>query len=224
MHFGIVLACLAQDVDDRAYRVLGPFRPLHDTHHGLVARLALLQVLLRDEDVVGKRAVLREQVGIALLHLQGADEGLVAALQYFGDGSLAHVVLSAGQQRHLHRVAVHCVEAVALGHEDGFASFRRLEGVLAVCLTVENAGHHLHGDVQHVAVARLFLDEIVHEQAFQHVHEQHLGRSGVQVELLADRLQREGDSRVLLEEINDGTFQVNLSQPAAAGFLLSHNL
>ncbi len=134
VHLGGVLASLAEDVNDLADRVLCLVRPLHDADHGLVARLALLEVLFGDEDVVGQRAVLCEEVGIALLHLQGSHEGLVATLEYFSDGSLADVVFPAGQERDLHRVAVHGVEAVALSHQDGFAAFLRLEGVLAVCL------------------------------------------------------------------------------------------
>ena len=69
MHLSIVLARLAQNVNHLAYRVLRSLGPLHDAHHGFVARLALLEVLLRDEDVVGERPVLSQEVGIALLHL-----------------------------------------------------------------------------------------------------------------------------------------------------------
>ena len=224
VHLGGVLACLAEDVNDLANRVLCLVGPLHDAHHGLVARLALLEVLLGDEDVVGQRAVLCEEVGIALLHLQGSHEGLVATLEYFSDGSLADVVFPAGQERDLHRVAVHGVEAVALGHQDGFAAFLRLEGVLAVGLAAEDAGHHLRWHVQGVAEARLLLDEVIHEEAFQHVHQEHLGPAGGQVKLFADVLQGECDGRVLLEEINHCAFQIDFAQPSAACFLLSHSI
>ena len=222
VHLGGVLAGLAEDVHDLANGILGFVGPLHDAHHGFVARLALLEVLFGDEDVVGQGAVLGEEVGVALLHLEGSDEGLVAALENFGDGSLADVVLASGQERDLHGVAVHGMEAVALSHQDGFAAILGLEGVLAVCFAVEDAAHHLLRHVQRVAEARLLLDEIVHEEVLQHIHQQHLGRVGVQMKLFAEGLQREDDARVLLKEIDDDAFQIVLAQPAAAGFLLSH--
>ena len=223
MHLGVVLACLAQYVKHLANRVLCSFGPFHDTHHGFVARLALLEVFAGNEDVVCQGAVLCQEIGIALLHLERSHEGLLAAAQYVGDGGFADVVLATGKERDLHEVAVHRVEAVALGHEDGFAAFLGLEGVLAVGLAVERAGHHLRGGVQGVVAARLFLDEVVHLQAFQHIHEEHLGRRGVQVELLADGLQGEQDVGVLLKEINHCAFQIALSQSSTAGLLLSHN-
>ena len=170
---------------DEIARAVGP---LHDADDGLVARLAFLQILLWNEDVVGQRAVLGEQVGVVLLHLKRADECLVAALQYLGDGGLADVVFLAGKQGDLYRVAIHGMQAVALCHQDGFAAFLWLEDVLAVGLAAEDASHHLRRHVQRIAEAWLLLNEIVHEQSLQHIHQQHLGRVGVQVELFTEVL------------------------------------
>ena len=163
MHLGIILAGLAKYVNHFANRVLGSVRPLHDTNHGFVASLAFFEVFLRDEDIVGEGAVLSQEIRVALLNLQSSHESLVASLDDVGHRSLANMVFTAGKQGDLNRVAIHRMQAVSFGHKDRFAAIGRLEGVLAVCLSVEDAGHHLRRHVQSVVPARLFLDEIVHE-------------------------------------------------------------
>ena len=57
VHFGVVLAARAQDVDDLAVGAACPFGPVGHTHQRLVAVASALQTFLRDEDVVGQRAV-----------------------------------------------------------------------------------------------------------------------------------------------------------------------
>ena len=179
MHLGIVLTRFTQDVNNFADGVFGAFGPLNDAHNGLVACLAFLQVFFWDEDVVGQRTVLGEQISIAFLYLQSTHEGFVTALHNFGNGGFSNVMLAAGKQCDLHYVAVHCMQAVAFGHQDRLATFLRLKDVLAVCFAAESAGHHLRRHVQRVAVAWLLLDEVVHEETFQYVHQEHLGRVGV---------------------------------------------
>ena len=133
------------------------------------------------------------------------------------------MVPAAGEERHAHRVAVHSVLAVALGHKDGFAAIFRLEGVLAICFAVERAGHHLRRHVQRVVSARLLLDEVIHEKPVEHIDEKHLGTARAQMKLFADTLQRERHGRILLKKINHHAFQIDFSQTYAARFLLSHS-
>ena len=94
------------------------------------------------------------------------------------------------------------MEAVSLSHKDGFATIFRLEGVLSVCLSMEDAGHYLRRHIQSVVASRLFLDEIVHEKAFEHIDEEHFGLARPQMKLLANALQGKRNGWVLLEKVD----------------------
>ena len=58
MHLGVVLSGFAQDIDDLAQRVFGVFRPFDDADNRFVAILSALQLVLRNEDVVGQGFIL----------------------------------------------------------------------------------------------------------------------------------------------------------------------
>ena len=106
VHFGIVLSLPAQDVDhlsDGALRLFGPF---HDFHHGLVARLSALELVLGDEDVGGQRAAFGDEEAVALFHLQETDEGVLGAADDFDDFGFAGVSRPAGHHGDAHAVAV----------------------------------------------------------------------------------------------------------------------
>ena len=81
VHLHVVVALLAQHVDDLAHDVLRLWRrPLRDFHHGLLSRLAALQLLLGYQHVVYEDVTLGHQEGKVLLHLQDADGLVVLAL------------------------------------------------------------------------------------------------------------------------------------------------
>ncbi len=188
MHLGVVLARAAQDVNNLSHGILGVFRPFHNLHHGLVARLSLLQVGLRDEDGVGQRAVLGEQIGIFAAHLQRAYEGSVRTLNDFRHLCLAHMIPAAGQQGGLHDVAVHGMQAVAFGHQNGFAAIGRLQGVLSVRLAVEGAFQYLCGAVGHIYVALHLFNIVIQLQFVQNVQTEHFGGMRTQVQQAVDTL------------------------------------
>lgn len=64
VHLGGVVSGTSQDIDDLPDGVLRLVGPFHDLHDGFVARLSAFQFLFGDEDVIGKRTVLRYQKSV----------------------------------------------------------------------------------------------------------------------------------------------------------------
>ena len=130
--FGIVLAGLAEHVDNLALGVLGIVGPVGDAHHGLVARLAAAKFRLGYIYVGGKELRVGEQVGEVAVDLEYAYECLLLTLNYVYDLGLGLGTLDTCGNGDLDPVAVEGVHRVALGHEDFFGSIVGDNAVLAV--------------------------------------------------------------------------------------------
>ena len=222
MHLGIVLASASQNVHHLADGVLGAFRPLHHTDNGLVAVLALLQVVLGNEDVGSQGTVLGEQVDIVLAYLQCSHELLFRTLHYLYDLCFADMVAAACQHGGLHLVSVHGVHGVALGHQDGFSAIIGVERVLAVGLAVEDSLHYLRRGIQRIAIAGSLLDIVVQKHVFQTIHTKHLGRVGGQFQVSEQTFQVIHLSCILLEQLYEGLHQILFPDVLASAFLVSH--
>ena len=115
VHLRIVIASLAQHVDNLSYDVfmilIGPFA--HFYHH-LVIGLAALQLVSWNQDVVGKQVLLCHQEGDVLFNSQFTDELIARTLQYFDDLCFFDVLLTARHERHFHAVTIECRHRVAL--------------------------------------------------------------------------------------------------------------
>ena len=172
VHLHGVVAMLSQHVNHLSHDGLLLGRgPLRDFHHGHVAVLAALQLLLGYDDVVNKDVALGLQEGEVGFHHQPS-HGLVHLVrQYVGDDGLLDVVLSAGHIDHSHAVAVEGELRVALGHEDRRAAVVGLEGVLAVGLAYEGALRDLCTLVEAVAAVAVFRQEVVPRHVFQQVND-----------------------------------------------------
>ena len=225
MHLGVVLARLSQNVHHFADGVLGVLGPLHDAHHGLIAGFSFFKVRTRDKDVARQRSVLRQQVCVVLAHLQRAHELLVRAFQNFCHGRLAHMVAPPRHHCHAHRVAVHRMHTVTLGHQYRFAAVGRLESILSIGFATEGSFHHLRREVQRIkAVLAILLDVIVHEKRLQDVDTHHFCRMCLQMELLEDALQIKPTRRIFLEKLDKHRFEFFFPKVAATAFLFSHSI
>ena len=228
VHLGVVVARAAQDVDDLSDGVLGLVRPFDDFHHRLVAAPSAFQLVLGDEDVVGQRAVLGQQEGIALGHLQCAHETVVGALQHLQHLALGGFAAPAGVVSNAHAVVVHGMGGVSLGNEDGVAPVVGDEGVLAVALAHE-ASRHLHAAlVQAVDVVLRLGDVVIFLQVGEDIHAQHLQRMRGQPQLLEYLLQRHAFVAFLVEIIHQQGGQLLLVHALARlllsfVFLLAHS-
>ena len=174
MHFGVVLARASQYVHHLADRVLGTFRPFYYTDNGLVTVIALLQVILGNEYVVGQSAVLGEQVGIVFAYLQSAHKLLFRSLHYFYYLCFADMIAATCQHGSLHLVSVHGMHGIAFCHQNGFAAIVGYKGILAVGFAAEYSFHYLRRGIQCIAVACCLLDIIVQKQVFEAIHTKHL--------------------------------------------------
>ena len=222
MHLDGVVALLAQHVDDLADKVLGVLRrPLRDSHHGLLAVLAALELLLGDEDVVGKDVSFGDEEGEVLLDLQ-ASHGLVALVgENLGHHGLLDVLLTARHEGHTDTVAVEGKHGVTLGDEDGRAAAVGQERVLAVGLTDKDALLHLAFLVETVLVVGHLRQVVVPRHLLHDVDGQHLGRMGVQTQGLENLTEREGLVGVTHEQPLQGFGHLLLGK-SLSSFFLSH--
>ena len=225
MHLGIVLACLAQNVDDLAHNVLVLHRgPLGDTHHGFIARLTALELPLRYEHVMDKEVAVADEESEVALHLQLSHHLVVSTTQNLGHHSLFDVVLAPRHHRHPHTIAVESKHRVALGHKDWLVGAIGKERVLAIGLTDEGTFHHLALQVQAETSVRLLLQVVVPRHVLHRVHGQHLRWMGIEVKLLEDLLQRESLILIVLEESLQHLHQLPLGQSFAFVLAFCHNV
>ena len=223
MHLHVVVALLAQDVDDFADDVLRLLRrPLRDFHHSLVARLAALQFLLRYQHVVYEDVSLCHEEGIVLLHLQLA-HGLVDLMrQDLHHHRLLHVPFTAGHHGHAHAVAIHGKQRIALRDEDALAAVVGLERVLTVSLADERTLLHLCLQVQPVGIVPVLRQEVVPGHLVHRLHCQHPGWMRRQLQVLEYLLKRERLVRVLLEQGLQHLHQA-LFRQSLATLVLTHS-
>ena len=149
MHLHIVVALLAQYVNDLTNEILRLLRrPLRNLDDSLVARLATLQLLLGNKDVVYEDVAFSHQESIVFLDLQLADSLVALMGENLYDHSLFDMLLAASHIGYLHTVTIHSKQRVALADEDRCTAIIRLEGVLTVGLTDKGSLLHLRLLVQ----------------------------------------------------------------------------
>ena len=224
VHLYVVVALLAQHVDDFTDNVLRFLRrPLRNLDDSLVARLAALQLLLRNEDIVYKDVTLGNQEGIVFLHLQLTDCLVALVTQNLDDHRFLDMLLAASHIGHLHTVAIHSKQRVALTDEHGCAAIVGLERVLAVGLADEGSLLHLRLQVQTIRVITDFRQEVVPRHLFHEVNSQHLRRMCIQLQCLEDLLKRESLIRILLKQCLQHLCNLLLIQPFST-FFLTHSI
>ncbi len=118
MHLGGIVALAAQDVHYFAARCHLVVAPCYDTRYCLVAVLAALQLAAGYEYVGGQELGVGDEQRDVAVHLDGADEYLVLAFEYFHDACLGVLTAARGGDHYTHLVAVEGVHGVALGHQD----------------------------------------------------------------------------------------------------------
>ena len=117
VHLHVVVASFTKDVHYLTYGVAGSLGPLYNLHYGLVAALAALELVARDEDVIVERAALGEQEGIVALHLEDTYESIVGPLEDLHHLAFGHAAATAaGKEAHAHAVAMQGVHRVTLGN------------------------------------------------------------------------------------------------------------
>ena len=180
MHLHVVLALFAEHINHLANDFLRLCRwPLDNLHHSLLASLAALEFLFRNQDITRKEVTFGIEEGKVLLHLQDTHGLVVLTLQNLRDDSLFDMVLSASHESHLHTVAIQGKHRVALSHKDRLAAILRLERVLAVSLTDKGSLLHLSLQVQFIGAVANLRQPVVPCHLFHHVDGEHFHGVGV---------------------------------------------
>ena len=133
MHLGIVLACLSEDINDRADNVLMlTIRPLRHLYHCLVVRLTALELTLGDNDIVDEGRILRNEESHVLLHTQTTDYLVTSTTYDLNDQRLLDMLVATSHIRYFHTVAIHRRHRVTLSHEHRGAPIIGQERVTSV--------------------------------------------------------------------------------------------
>ena len=213
VHLGVVLALPAEDVEDLSYGVHLVLRPGGDSGDGLVARLAAAQAVAGYDDVGGQELGVGHQGGVVALHLEGADEVLVVALDDLDDARLGLGSTAGGGDFHADAVAVEGVHGVALGHQDALVVDRH--GVAAVAAAREDAllgGASVGGGL--VLAQGHFLDLLGGHQVVQEVYDVVAGRGVGGAYAVGYLLVVERAAGVGPEEVHDGPGHLALAEAA----------
>ena len=119
VHLRVVLAALAQYVNDFALRIAHISRPVRYSRNDLVAVLAVLELVGRDEDVVKHRNARHDEEGCSSVDLQSAHVRFLAALNDFNDFA-AHLLAASAfsVQTHFDLVARQSMVEVLVVYAD----------------------------------------------------------------------------------------------------------
>src|SRR5574344_2135622 len=112
VHFGRILARLAQNIYHGTNGILGPFGPFGDFHDGLVACLTSLELVLGDKNVIGKGAAFGKQKCVVFVYAEFAYEGVLRMFEYFYYFGLFHMVFATSEEGNLYLVAALRVDGV----------------------------------------------------------------------------------------------------------------
>ncbi len=97
MHFGVVVARLAEDVDDPPHGVIDFFGPFDDLCDYFVSILAAVEGVLRNEDVVRENLAVEHHKGEMFIQLQRAHEARFGPLEDFDHRALGIGALAFGE-------------------------------------------------------------------------------------------------------------------------------
>ena len=224
VHLYIVVALLAEHVNDLAHNILRVLRgPLRNLDNGFLAILTALQLLLGNKDVMYEDVTLGDEEGIVFLHLQDT-HGLVHLVrQDLDHHRLFDMLLATGHIGHLHPVAIHGKQRVALRDKDGRAAIVRQERVLAVGFANKGSLLHLGLQIQTIRIVGNLREIVVPRHLFHRIDGHHLGRMRHQFQGLEDVLQRECFVGMLLEEGLQHLYQHLLIQSFSTFFLTHSN-
>ena len=141
MHLRCVVAGFSQHIDHLSDGIFRFFRPFDDFHYGLVTVLSSLQLVFRNEDIVGQCTVLGHQECIRFSDFQCAHKRVVGSLQNFDHLPFGFVFLAFGIKHDAHFVVVHGMSRVAFGNENRIATVVGDERVFPVAFPLEGTGH-----------------------------------------------------------------------------------
>ena len=224
VHLHVVVARRSEHVHHLSDEVLVLcVRPLRDTHHGAVARLATLEPLLRHEDIMDEERLLCDEEGNVAVHAQLAGEGVLLAMEDLRHHGLLDMVAATGEELHADAVSRECRHGIALRDEDRRAAIVGQECVLAVGLALERALLHLSLRVQPIRILAVLGEEVVPCHVLHDVEGQHLHRMGGQAQILEHLLHAHGLSGSRLEVVYKHLGELLLVKALTAFFFFCHS-
>ena len=173
MHFGGIISCLSQDVDDLSDRILGIFRPLGHFYYRLVTVLTAFQHITRDKDVIGECTVFGEQESIMLVHFQCTYKRFLCTFKDFYHFAFHLASLALGGERDFHLVPMHGMAGVTFGYENRFASVFRYECILTIAFSLEFSSQDDAVVIQLEVSVFHYLNEVVFRHLVKNVHAKH---------------------------------------------------
>ena len=138
VHLGIVIAYFAKDIYNLAYGVFGVLGPLGNAYNGYFAIFCTAQLVLRNENVIGKSLAVGDEEGVLLFDIQCANKSVVGSLDDLCYFALGLGMTSTCKDVHLYFVAVKGVHRVALGYKNLF-SLVGYNLIFAVVATLESS-------------------------------------------------------------------------------------
>ena len=173
VHLGSVISGFAENIEHLPDRVFGFIRPFCYFYHCFVTGLSALQLIFGDEDVVGKRAVLRYEEGIRFLYFQCADKGIVGTLQYFNHFPFGFAPAAFGIKGDAHFIIIHRMGGVTLCYEYRISASFGDEGVLSIAFALEGSGHLYAVIVKLIFVFIYFGYVVISQEIGQDIHAKH---------------------------------------------------
>ena len=149
-------------------------RPLHHLHDGLVIRLPTFQFSLRDDDVMHKSIILRNEESEILLHTEFTDNLVMSPTDNLDDHCLLDMLVTTSHIRHLYPIAIHCRHGITFRHEDWCSTIVRQERVATVGFPTEHTLLYLGLHVQTIGVFADFREKVVPCHLLHHVDGEHL--------------------------------------------------
>jgi hypothetical protein len=221
VHLHIVVARLSKYIHYLADNILVlTVRPCRDLHHGLVVGLSAFELVLRNENILCKGVLRRDEERDILVDTQTAHKLVFGTLQDLDDLRLLDMLGAARHHRHAHAVTREGRHRVALRDEDGLVAAVGDKRVLTVRLADEAALLHLTFGVELKRGVAHLRDGIVPRHLFERIHGEHLQRMGVEMERAEDIFKRQSLVGLRSEEVRQRLGKLFLRHTLTATTLL----
>ncbi|GFI51970.1 hypothetical protein IMSAGC021_00266 [Muribaculaceae bacterium] len=121
MDLGVVLPCLAEDIDNLSAWIFEIVFPFRDPHHSFISGLAAFKLCLRDKNICSQIFGICQKITEVLVDFQSPDERLLLFLNYFYDLCFRLGTSSMSCDIDFHSIAIQSMHRIAFSHENSLA-------------------------------------------------------------------------------------------------------
>ena len=122
MHFGVVVALVAEYINDFTYRTFQIWFPFLQFYHRYLSGFSSFQFVFRDKNIVVDNAVADNEKSIIVRHIQFTHKGILSTFYYFHHFTFGFLTFALCIQAGFHHIVAHGGIGLLFRNENHFAT------------------------------------------------------------------------------------------------------